>query len=154
MTRPIVIRILARDFPGRVCGPTSAVSVGLQVGKGHSDVVPGDASDMTWETLAQLGRDDDGSVLARGPAIHGPKGQKFLYLAWLGSTGGPVEMFRRAKLQLDGVPAAVLDEVIATGGPLIATMGLTDACGEPVCGSVRPPRVVWSLGRCDNPRGV
>lgn len=146
MTRPLVIRIVASSFPGRVCGPTSEVMVGLQIGEGHGDLVAGDAAGATWETVANLGRDGEGVLVARGPAIFGPKGEKFLYLGWLGLTDGKPGGFRRAKIQLDGVPAAVMDEALVTGRPLVATMGLTDARGGPVCASVRPPRVLWSLG--------
>ena len=34
-------------------------------------------------------------------------------------------MFRRAKLQLDGVPAEVFDLVVAMGRPLVGELGLT-----------------------------
>ena len=55
-------------------------------------------------------------------------------------------MFRRAKLQLDGVPAEVFDLVLATGRPLVGELGLTDGKGMPVCASVRPPGIRWSVG--------
>lgn len=144
MTRAILLRIVARRFPGLTCGPTSEVGVGLQVGKAHVDLVPGDAPGAVWETVVHLGRDEDAALVARGPAVHGPKGEKFLYLAWVGRTDGTVAMFRRAKLQLDGIPPTTLDAALASGGTLVATLPLTDHLGGPVCASVRPPRVAWT----------
>ena len=121
-----LIRIVATRFPGRVCGPHREVSVGLQVGKEVVQAVPGDAGGAVWEATVKVGRAEDGTLIARGPAVHGPRTERFLYLAWLGSTGGPVEMFRRAKLQLDGVPAEVFDLVVAMGRPLVGELELTD----------------------------
>ncbi len=144
--RRVGLRIVASRLPGRTCGLHEAIAVGLQEGKAFTQLVDGDAPAATWDTPLELGRHDDGVLLARGPAVHGPRVERFVYLAWLGDLGGERRMFRRAKLQLDGVPADVLDEVLATGRPLVAELGLTDAKGEPVCASVRPPRVRWSVG--------
>ena len=52
-------------------------------------------------------------------------------------------MFRRAKLMLADVPAAVLDAAAASG-LLVGRLGLTDAKGQPLCASVRPPQIGWA----------
>lgn len=141
-----MIRIVATDLPGATFQGRTDVQVGLQVRQAHEGFVAGDAASASWEAQVQLGRDEDGRITARGPAIHGPSGEKFLYLVWAGRMDGQCVMFRRAKLQLDGVPAPVWDAVSAGAGPLVATLGLTDARGEPLCASVRPPKVRWSVG--------
>lgn len=48
-------------------------------------------------------------------------------------------MFRRAKLFLDDLPQQAV-----AGGKVEGRLGLTDACGLPLCAAVRPPRIVWS----------
>ena len=58
---------------------------------------------------------------------------------------GRMDMFRRAKLMLDGVPGKVLAQA-AKSGLLVGRLGLTDAKGQPLCASVRPPLIDWSVG--------
>lgn len=77
-----------------------ALSVGLQSGK--SDIVGGaaGADAVTWsiEIGARAGR--DGALDFFGPLVHGPRGDRFLYVSW--GTGDPSDhhMFRRLKLYL------------------------------------------------------
>jgi len=52
-------------------------------------------------------------------------------------------MFRRAKLQLDGVPRAVLADALSAR-QLLGTLELTDSRGGPLCASVRPPLIQWT----------
>jgi hypothetical protein len=52
-------------------------------------------------------------------------------------------MFRRAKLQLDAVPPAILETAVERG-PLLARLGLTDVKGNPLCAAARPPLIDWS----------
>ena len=55
-------------------------------------------------------------------------------------------MFRRAKLQLDAVPAAMIEAALKSAtGEIVAELDLTDAKGGPYCASVRPPAIRWSL---------
>ena len=130
------LTIEATTLPGRTCGPYTDVEVGLQVGKDVEHRVGGDASSATW-ALA-LTRTDDGDW--RGPAVQGKRGERFVYLVWIGrERGGPTAMFRRAKLQLDAV-----DPEVAAGGTLVARLGLTDGQSMPLCASVRPPLIRWS----------
>ena len=88
---------------------------------------------------------DDGHVDFRGSAVHGKRGDRFLYLTW-GAVGadGSFEMFRRAKLMLDRVDPAVMQQAIDSPGGLTATVQLTDAKGCPRCARVDPPAIEWS----------
>ena len=89
------------------------------------DLQPGDAAEVTWTIDCSV----DGSDI-RGPYIQGRPGDRFIYLSW-GSVddGGDMEMFRRAKLMLADVPAAVLDAA-AVSGLLVGRLGLTDGRGN------------------------
>jgi hypothetical protein len=79
-----------------------------------------------------------------GPYIHGRPGGRFIYLS--GGTldeGHELKMFRRAKLQLDAVPPAILENAVERG-LLVARLGLTDVKGNPLCAAVRPPVIDWA----------
>jgi hypothetical protein len=56
-----------------------------------------------------------------------------------------MEMFRRAKVMLDAVPADTL-AAAAESGVLVGRLGLTDGKGQPLCAAVRPPVIEWSVG--------
>jgi hypothetical protein len=137
---PIRLTIEATSLPGRSCGPYVDIEVGVQVRKEVEDLVPGDAAGATWAVDV---RHLDGDW--RGPAVHGPRGERFLYLVWRGrqGPGAPIAMFRRAKLRLDAVPTEVAAEAARTGA-LVGRLGLTDARGMPLCASVKPPGIRWS----------
>jgi hypothetical protein len=134
--------IEGHTLPGRACGPYLDVEVGVQVKQDTVDVVPADAAEARWEQ--EIRRTADGDW--RGPAVHGPKGERFLYLVWRGREGAsaPLAGFRRAKLRLDAVPADVA-EAAGRSGVLVGRLALTDARGMPVCASVRPPDgIAWT----------
>jgi hypothetical protein len=54
-------------------------------------------------------------------------------------------MFRRAKLWLETIGDERLQQAIATGAIVEGRLALTDAKGGPLCASVRPPTITWSL---------
>jgi uncharacterized protein DUF5990 len=144
------IRIVGSELPGRDCPPGhnfpgyANVHVGMQTKKRPPELLnltPADAAEVVWTIDCEVNGSD-----IRGPYIQGGPGERFIYLNW-GSVdgGGEMEMFRRAKLMLDGVPPAVLAKAI-TAGTLVGRLGLSDAKGEPLCASVRPPAIEWSVG--------
>jgi hypothetical protein len=81
-----------------------------------------------------------------GPYIQGRPGGRFIYLSW-----GTVDdahaftMFRRAKLQLDAIPPAILSKA-AELGLLVGRLGLTDSKGNPLYAALRPPAIEWAIG--------
>jgi hypothetical protein len=54
-------------------------------------------------------------------------------------------MFRRAKLWLGTIDEAQLRQAIASGAVVEGRLSLTDRQGGPLCASVRPPTIEWSL---------
>jgi hypothetical protein len=149
----VQIRIEGVDLPGLSCGPSpdrpdgyDTVHVGIQR-RGRPaellDLTPGDAPKATWTLDCTVGT-SAGGVDLKGPYIQGPPGGRFIYLSW-GTVDAPgrFDMFRRAKLWLEAVPAPVLDQAV-DGGLLVGRLGLTDAKGHPLCASVRPPVIEWS----------
>lgn len=135
-------RIVGTDLPGRRCTPAQGldverknVHVGVQRGSDVVDRVAGDAPEAIFEFDVDV---KNGGFA--GHFVHGRGGERFFYLSW-GEVGsaGEFETFRRAKLQLDVLDAAVLD-----GGTVEGRLSLSDGRGGPVCASVRPPAITWT----------
>jgi Family of unknown function (DUF5990) len=134
------IVIEGRDLPHR-----EDVVVGVQVGKDVVGRVPASATTARWAVDVNVVTTDDGSLDVRGRAVHGRRGDRFLYLSWgTRSGGGDVAMFRRAKLMLDAVDQETL-RAAERGAGLVASLSLTAADGSPVCAAVRPPAITWSV---------
>lgn len=132
------------NFAGR-----SAVRVGVQrrAKPGELlDLQPGDAEVVRWAFDAELRRGGAGWDLL-GPYVQGGPGGRFIYLSWgeIDAQGG-FAMFRRAKLMIEDIDPAVLDDAEASG-VLAARLPMRDAVGRPICARVRPPTVRWSAPR-------
>ena len=145
------IRIIGTDLPGRDCPPGhkfpgyTNVHVGLQSRRRPPELLGlqrGDATEVCWTIDCAV----DGSDV-RGPYVQGRPGERFLYLNSASVDGaGDMEMFRRAKLMLDALPADFLS-MAASSGLLVGRLGLTDGKGQPLCAAVRPPAIDWSVGQ-------
>lgn len=147
----MLMRIHGHHLPGRCCHPADVddgyenVHVGVQRRREVVELRPGDADSADWRFEVEALTRPDGSSDVRGPFVQGRPGDRFVYLSWgtVDAAGG-FTMFRRAKLMFDGVDAATLALAAASGGALVATLGLTLPDGTPLCAAVRPPRVTWS----------
>jgi hypothetical protein len=149
----VQIRIEASDLPGRSCGPSpdrpgghSNICVGVQRRNQPDellDLVPGDAPSAAWTLVCKATPSSTGVDLT-GPYVQGRPGGRFIYLSWgTLEEAADFKMFRRAKLQLDAVPPAILENAVELG-LLVARLGLTDTMGNPLCAAVRPPVIDWS----------
>jgi hypothetical protein len=146
------IRIEATELPGRSCGPSPDspggyhnIHVGIQRRNRRDellDLVPGDAPSATW-TIDCTPIHVPNGVDLTGPYIQGPPGGRFIYLSWgTVDDAGSFTLFRRAKLWLDAIPSAVVDDAVELGR-LVGRLGLTDRKGNPLCAAVRPPVIEW-----------
>lgn len=120
------------------------VHVGVQLRAEPAQLVRADDPKACWEVDVEVVRNDDGLDF-RGPAVHGKKGERFVYLTWGHVDGGRFEMFRRAKLILDRVPSELIESAVEAG-QLQAVVDLTGEDGGPRCARVDPPAVAWSVG--------
>jgi hypothetical protein len=104
--------------------------------------VSADVQSVVWELEAALVPSKVTDF--RGPYISGPPGGRFIYLSWgVVEEPGSFEMFRRAKLMFDGIPADVM-AAAQQSGVLVGRLGLTDPNGNPTCAAVRPPLIEWT----------
>ncbi|WP_328890425.1 DUF5990 family protein [Streptomyces sp. NBC_00316] len=150
------IRIDAVDLPGLTCCPSVApdgdtstcgnVHVAVQRRDRPAELLdpqPGDAASATWILECTTVASPTGTDV-KGPYVQGRPGGRFIYLSWgTVDESGAFTVFRRAKLMLDAVPSEVLDAA-ARGGLLVGRLGLTDACGAPLCARVVPPAIAWT----------
>lgn len=127
------IVIKGSRLPGRECGQYTNVHVGLQVGSRPEGLVPGDADSAQWETDVRV-IEHDGARDFRGPAVHGKRGERFLYLTWGEFADSQFTMFRRAKLMLDDTPSSA---------EVVAHVELTDPNGMPMCARLHDPVLRW-----------
>ena len=136
------VRIIGTNLPGTSCGPAPTISgtysnihVGVQKGNTAIGLVCADAVEARFEVDVTVRGNRFG-----GPFVHGRGAERFIYLSWGEVIDGSFLMFRRAKLQLDGLDAAACD-----GHTIEAHVQLSDECGWPLCASVRPPRITWHI---------
>ena len=100
-----------------------------------------------WELDVRVVAGSDASVDFKGPAVHGKRGDRFLYLTW-----GNVDdhehfrRFRRAKLMLNRIDRELVIAAEQRQWPLVAIVRLSDANGAPRCACVDPPDLEWKLG--------
>lgn len=144
------IVIVGRDLPGRTfCDqdgiPYDDVRVGLQVRREPEGLVPGDAERAQWELDVRVVAAKE-TVDFRGPAVHGVRGDRFLYLTWGNvDEGGGFEMFRRAKLMLNRIDPSLVVTAVRADQALVATVRLSDERGAPRCARVDPPDIAWTV---------
>ena len=133
-----------RDFRN-VGVPIHNVHVGVQIRQDPVALVRADAKSAEWRVEVRV-ETVDGTFDFKGPAVHGSRGGRFLYLTW-GDVGqnGEFAMFRRAKLMLDDVDPDLIRRALADSKPLRAVIDLTDGYGGPRCARVGPPDLVWSV---------
>jgi hypothetical protein len=142
--------VIGTDLPGRTfCGPDGTplddVHVGVQIRTEPEHLVRGDESDARWELDIDTVIDSDGQIDFRGPAVHGRRGDRFVYLTWGNvDVTGAFHMFRRAKLMLNRVDHGLMRNA-TTSGNLRARVRLTDDHGGPRCARVDPPAIAWSV---------
>jgi Family of unknown function (DUF5990) len=147
-----IVRIVieGRDLPGSVfCDPDGLplndVRVGAQVRADAVDLVRGDAQVTLWDLDVMVIVDPQGGFDFRGPAVHGKRAERFLYLTWGNVTDGNFAMFRRAKLVLNQIDPKVVSTALTEERPLVGMIRLTDPSGSPMCGRVKPPDLVWQV---------
>lgn len=148
------IRIEGTTLPGLSCPAAPGaprgyrqIVVGVQRRRSREDLlgpVSGDAPSARWTLECAVKTGPAGTDIT-GPHIQGGPGGRFIYLSWFGVADTDLELFRRAKLWLDGVAPDVMNEAVSRG-LLIGRLGLSDPCGQPLCAGVRPPAIDWTAG--------
>jgi hypothetical protein len=136
------MRVVGHDLPGTTCIGRRNVHVGLERRGEVVDLVPGDTARAVFTVPIDV---VDGDY--RGPYVHGPREQRFIYLSWGERAGdGTFTMFRRAKLRLGLLPPTITS-ALAAGQTVQGELRLTDPDGGPLCASIPPASITWSVPR-------
>jgi hypothetical protein len=107
---------------------------------------PGDAPSVCWTFEVRVRRHHNGQLDFGGPYVPGARGQRSLGFRWgTLAADDTFDVFRAAKLRFTDIDPTLLERALSTGSRLVADPGLTDPRGDPVCASVRPPAVSWSI---------
>lgn len=148
----MLVEIRGTSLPGRSCGPNPQgemyenIHVGIGRGDALRDLIPGDAPSARWQIDVRTRVRDEGDLDFSGPIVKGNRGQRFLYLSWgTVAEDGTFTLFRAAKLWLSEVDPSILQKALQPGHRLVGSLGLTDRKGHPLCASVRPPIIAWSV---------
>jgi hypothetical protein len=106
--------------------------------------VPGDSATARWEFPVTVKRDDNGFDFA-GLFVRGDRSDRHFGLAWGDVPGdGTLRIFRGAKFRFADIDPGIIQQAMRPGYQLTVRVRLTDARGNPVCASIRPPQVTWS----------
>jgi hypothetical protein len=119
------------------------VHIALQVRKEHQGLLPGDAEHARWVFDIDVVGSNDRDF--RGPAVHGKRGDRFLYLAWINVDGDLDPMFARIKLMLHRIDDSVIIDAQQPGRSLAGRVNLSKGVGWLRSGRVDPPAVEWSV---------
>jgi hypothetical protein len=150
----LTVEIRGTDLPGRSCDsapggePYENIHVGVKHRTGILELVPGDAPSVQWECEVTVRPADDGGFDFGGPFVLGRGDDRHLGLAWVTVAGdGSTTLFRGAKLKFVHVDPALIERALGGAGHLVASIGLSDRQGFPICATVKPPDIAWSVGR-------
>jgi hypothetical protein len=134
------IHIVGRQLPGATWDGRHNIHVGVQRRNEVIDLVRADVPRAEFDVPVDV---IDGDY--RGPSVHGPREQRFVYLSWgERAPDGTFTMFRRAKLRLRLIPQAVAD-ALAAGTTVQADLALTDVRGGPIAASVPSELITWRV---------
>ncbi len=131
------LTVRGRDLPGSLFADYSNVHVGLQVRQDAAELVRGDASSATWVTEVRV-IDDPGGGDYRGEAVQWRRVERVIYLTWGAVEGQQFRMFRRAKLMLNDLPAALRSKQA-----VVVELSLTQEDGSPRCARVPSELLTW-----------
>jgi Family of unknown function (DUF5990) len=134
----------------RVSVIDSPAGVAFAVQRGKSDLLLPDTAKpnlCVFSFSLRLITLDDGTFNFLGEYTQGPRGDRFIYLNSGAYAGQPASPWgRRAKLKLDGIPAAMLRGAAGKPASVIAAQVKgTMKDGGPVCATVPPGSIEWRL---------
>jgi hypothetical protein len=149
MEGELTLLIHCRNLPGATFGERTAVRLGVQKGSAEViDDVAGDTPSVTFTVPLRVKarRDATDQPDFGGPFAQGKPGERFVYLCWGERTaGGHWDGFRRAKLPLYALDRPRVLAALSSGRPIEVHIGMTDAKGAPVCATLRPEQLEWSV---------
>ncbi|MEZ4320766.1 MAG: DUF5990 family protein [Myxococcota bacterium] len=124
--------------------PEGPLAVGLQEGKQGFLRGEPDGSEVAFDVEITVKPGRDGAPDFSGPFVHGPRGERFVYVSWAVERGATRHVFRRLKLYLGPLKRAHWEQPGLTwadveGGVVALEIPARMADGTPACGTARAP---------------
>lgn len=142
----IRLEIICSILPGLESNEHKQVRLGLQVGRGVEQDVPGNSETAKFSMFIEVVAGKGEHLLDfRGPAVHGIAGDRFIYLSWGERDGETWAMFARAKLKITGPLNLLAPQALASQLPVVAELEMTGAKGGPLCASIKSDAIRWSV---------
>lgn len=139
------VRIAGYRLPGCSWNQHSNIHVGVQHRHDVVNPTAGDADQAAFEIPLEVTRDPVVGIDYQGPFVQGKRGRRFIYLSWGDlAPDRRFAMFRRAKLNLHSMPEHIA-RALADGCSVHAELDLTDPQGEPICASIAPQMIHWTI---------
>jgi hypothetical protein len=124
--------------------PPAGVDFGVQKGKGNAyETVQTQrfkGKDLSFEFMVRVKTGTNSTPNFLGPFVHGPTGERFVYLD-IGTCAGQTDTAwsRRMKIPLKGISSDIVEHVLADTHSLLETrVAGTGKDGGPTCGTVKP----------------
>lgn len=136
----VTLNVICTDLPGLRFEDRGDVRepvyLGIQKGETVIGQVPGDCHEAIFQPEFHLGRQRDGTPNFLGPYARGTPARRFFFLSWgVRQDDGSFDTFRRLKVWLGDISQAQVDKSRKTGKPITVRLRMTDAHGDPNCGS-------------------
>ena len=137
----ITVRLICRELPDG-----EPVHLGIQKGKEVTELTPAEGDQITFEAPFRLAQRKDGGPNFLGAYAQGTPGGRFLYLNWgRRQADGGFDYFSRAKVHLSHITWQDIERAGKAGKPLTAELRMTDPRGNPICATVLPSHISWTL---------
>lgn len=124
--------------------PTPGVDFGIQKGKGNDyqtiQKQRGGPENLLFHLKVRVKIYPDKPAVFLGPFVHGPSGERFIYID-IGTAAGQVNTpwSRRLKIPLNRITLKMIDQIVADQTLILQTeVPGTGKDGGPNCGTVKP----------------
>lgn len=126
---------------------SDAARVGVQKGKIVEQDVPADSPELAFTVSFELRGDPNSDSVPdfAGPFVHGPRGERFLYLSWgaRNSTSGEWNLVARTKIRLSILTWEILAQAQSDPNRVLQIiLSLADTKGKRRTGSLSPDECV------------
>lgn len=141
------IEVIGEGLSGLDGGSRGNLSLGMQRGSEVISPVAATAGTVRFAVSVEVTAvGESGEFDARGPYVHGRRGDRFLYLSW-GEVDrdGAFGMLMRTKIKLNPIDADLVARATESGSTLRGTLSLVDAAGKPRSGTIRPDLIAWTV---------
>jgi hypothetical protein len=141
----VELEFTCTELPAIRPGDILDLRLGIQEGKVVVEDVPVDTGRAVFRFPLRVRRNaKTGRPNFLGPYAQGTPARRFVYLCWGERSQGSWRTTSRAKIYLDDLSWAQIDDAVQDGRPLQATIRMVDVRGRRIAASVAPEQIMWA----------